>query len=186
MLCLQVLEVKTCSSYSFDKNFYYNKKWWHVIECLLRNGVDVDKIILNGDSALNLACSLFNKCYRTMLIETLLREKADINISNSKYQTALIYNCLTGAEIYKLVAYKADLGAVDNLGRSVLHVAVCADNVSIVEALLECYIDTSIQDKEDDTTRFYLDCVNTTKCSDSIKSRVQILQLLDKRKLKND
>ncbi len=153
---------------------------------MLQNKVDIDKIILNSNSALNLACDLFNKYYRTILIETLLQEKVDINILNSKYQTALIYNCLTDAEIYKFVAYKADLEAIDNLEQSVLYVAICADNISIVEALLECYINTLIQDKEDNTTRFYFNCINTIKCSNSIKSRVQILQLLDKHKLKNN
>jgi len=47
----------------------------------------------------------------------------------------------------------------------------------MIEALLECYIDTSIRNKENDTTRSYLD---KTKCSTNINLRAQILQLFDK------
>jgi len=184
LLCLQVLEAKACRRL-FDDDDHHEEKWWLFIECLLRNGVDVDKVTLNGDSALNLACGLSNEYHRTMLIDALLQEEADTNIPNRECQTALMHDRLTGAEVHDLVAYGADLGAVDALGRSALHMAVGADNALMVEALLECHIDTSIQDKEGDTARSYLDCVDTTKYSDSMKSRAQIMQLLDKWELEN-
>jgi len=177
-LCLQALEAEACSS-SED---HRDERWWQITECLLQNGVDVNNVTLNGDSALNLACDLSNEYHRTMLIDTLLQEDADPNISNREGQTALMHDQLGSAEVHELVAWGADLGAVDALGRSALHIAVGADNFSMVEALLECHIDTSIRNKEDDTARSYLD---KTKCSANINSRAQILQLLDKWELKN-
>ncbi len=178
LLCFQVLEAEA-RRFSDD---HYEEKWWLIIQCLLRNGVDVNKVTLNGDSALNLTCGLSNEYHRIMLIETLLQEDADPNISNREGQTALMHDQLGSAEVHELVAWGADLGAVDALGRSALHMAVGAYNFSMVEALLECHIDTSIRDKEDDTARSYLD---KTKGSANMNSRAQILQLLDKWELKN-
>lgn len=178
LLCFQILEAEACR-FSDD---HYEEKWWLIIQCLLRNGVDVNKVTLNGDSALNLTCGLSNEYHRIMLIDTLLQEDADTNIPNREGQTALMHDQLGSAEVHELVAWGADLGAVDALGRSALHMAVGADNFSMVEALLECHIDTSIRDKEDDTARSYLD---KTKCSANMNSRAQILQLLDKWELKN-
>lgn len=177
-LCSQVLKAEACTS-SEDHS---EEKWWHIIECLLRNGVDVNKVTLNGDSALNLTCDLSNGDHRLMLVETLLREDADANIPNRECQTALMHDQLGSDEVHELVDWGADLEAVDARGRSALHIAVGANNYSMVEALLECHIDASIQDKEDDTARSYLD---TTKCLANMNSRAQILQLLDKWELKN-
>lgn len=84
---------------------------------------------------------------------------------------------LIGANVHELVAHEIDLETIDALGRSALHMTISANNSSMIEALLECHIDTSIQDKKNDTIRFYLD---TTKYSNNIKSRAQILQLLNK------
>lgn len=178
LLCFQILEAEACRF--FDD--HYDEKWWLIIQCLLRNGVDVNNVTLNGDSALNLTCGLSNEYQRIMLIDTLLQEDADTNISNREGQTALMHDQLGSAEVHELVAWGADLEAVDALGRSALHMAVGADNFSMVEALLECHIDTSIRDKEDNTARSYMD---KTKCSADMNSRAQILQLLDKWELKN-
>lgn len=112
-----------------------------------------------------------------MLIDILLQEKIDINILNCEDQTTLMHNQLDSVEIYELVAWKANLEIVDALERSALHMTIVANNFYIIEALLECYIDTSIQDKENDTTRSYL---NKIKCSTNVKSKAQILQLLNK------
>lgn len=117
-----------------------------------------------------------------MLIDTLLQEDVDPNISNRENQTTLMHNQFGSAKIHELVAWGVDLEAVDALGRSALHMAIEVDNFSMVEALLECHIDTSIRNKEDDMARSYLD---KTKCSANMNLRAQILQLLDKWELKN-
>lgn len=149
---------------------------------MLRNEIDVDKITLNDDFALNFICDLFNEYHRIMLIDTLLQKNVDINISNHKDQTTLMNDRLASVEVHELIAHEIDLEIVNVLERSALHKAISANNLSIIEALLECHIDILIRDKENDTIRFYLD---TTKCSNNIKSRAQILQLLDKKNLKN-
>ncbi len=69
------------------------------------------------------------------------------------------------AKVHELVAHETKLGTIDALGRSALHITISANNLSMIEALLECHIDTSIQDKENNTTRFYLD---ETKCSNNM------------------
>jgi len=91
-----------------------------------------------------------------------------------------MHDRLIDAKVHDLIAYEIDLKTIDALERNALHMTINANNVLIIEALLECHIDTSIQDKENDTTRFYLNCVNTTKYSNSMKSRAQIMQLLNK------
>jgi hypothetical protein len=88
-----------------------------------------------------------------------------------------MYNQLDSAKIHKLVVWKIDLKIVNALGRSALHITIEANNFSMIEALFECHIDISIRNKEDDTTRSYLD---KTKCSTNINFKSQILQLLDK------
>ena len=144
---------------------------------MLQNRVNINKIILNNNSVLNLICDFFNKNYRIILIDTLLQKKIDINILNCKNQTALIYNQLDSIKIYELVAWKTDFGTVDTFEHSTLYIAVVANNFYIIEAFLVCYIDTLIQDKKNKTTRFYL---NKTNSSTDINSRIQILQLFDK------
>lgn len=93
-----------------------------------------------------------------------------------------MHNQLDSVEIHELVAWGVDLGTIDALGRNALHMAIEVNNFLMIEALLECHIDISIRNKENDTIRSYLD---KTKCSTNIKSRSQILQLLDKWELKN-
>lgn len=117
-----------------------------------------------------------------MLIETLLQENVDLNILNREDQTTLMHNQLNSAKIYELVAQKIDLEAINALERSALHMTIKTYNFLMVEVLLECYIDISIRNKENDTTRSYL---NKIKSFANINLRAQILQLLDKQKLKN-
>ncbi len=88
-----------------------------------------------------------------------------------------MYNQLNSNKIYKLVFGETDFGAVDIFEQSALYIAIDTNNISIVEALLECYINTSIRDKKSNTARFYL---NKRSCLTNINSRVLILQLLDK------
>jgi len=144
---------------------------------LLRNEIDVNKITLNDNFALNLACDLFNEYHKTMLIDTLLQENVDPNILNHEDQTTLINGRLTSAKVHELVTYEINLKIVNAFERSALYITISANNSLMIETLLECHIDTSIQDKENDTIRFYL---NTTKCSNNIKLRAQFLQLLNK------
>jgi len=82
-----------------------------------------------------------------------------------------MHDRLTSAKVHDLVAYEIDLKIVNALKRSALHMTINANNVLMIEALLECHIDTLIQNKESDTTRFYLNCVNTTKYSNNMKLR---------------
>ncbi len=136
---------------------------------MLQNKIDINKIILNSNSALNFIYSLFNKNYKIILIDTLLQEKIDINILNCKNQTTLIYNQLDSIEIYKFVAWKANFGTVDTFEQSTLYIAVAANNFYIIEALLEYYINISIQNKKNETVRSYL---NKTNSSIDINSKI--------------
>ena len=88
-----------------------------------------------------------------------------------------MYNQLNSNKVYKFVFERVDLGAVDTLEQSILYIAVGVNNISIVKALLECYIDTSIRDKKSNTARSYQ---NKRSCLTNINSRALILQLLDK------
>jgi len=88
-----------------------------------------------------------------------------------------MHDQLNSAKIHELVAWKIDLEIINALKRSALHITIKTNNFLMIEALLECYIDISIRNKENDTTRSYLD---KTKCSTNINLRAQILQLFDK------
>lgn len=92
-----------------------------------------------------------------------------------------MHNHLINVKVHELVAYEIDLEIIDNLERSALHITIDANNVSMIEALLECHIDTSIRDKKNNMARSYL---NNTKCSTNTNLNAQILQFLDKWDLK--
>jgi len=78
LLYFQVLEIEMRR---FSNN-YYKKKI--IIQYLLQNRVDINKIILNNNFVLNFIYKLFNKYYKIILIEILLQENIDFNILNCK------------------------------------------------------------------------------------------------------
>lgn len=62
--------------------------------------------------------------------------------------------------IYELVDRETNLKVLNALEQNALYIAIDAKNLSIIEALLKYYIDISIQDKENNTIRSYLNKTN--------------------------
>ena len=170
----QIQEAKECEW--FDN--HHEEPWFERVECLLRNGADVDKVDTYGNSALQLACELHHTSHRSILIDKLLQEQADVTIANDAGQTVLMSGHLSTGEVNKLVMYGAELDAVDVHGMSALHVAIFENNPSMAKALLKNGINASIRDRFEHTARFYVEPRDTEiGTSQSMASRSQLLEI---------
>lgn len=153
ILCGEIFKAHCC--YWNPDDGHDNELWMKNIECLLRQGVDVDQVDKNGDTPLIHAFRVADKAHRTMLLGALLYAQAKVNISNSRGQTALMSWHLNCTDIEKLVTYGADVDAVDVGGQSALHVAIRNNNRAMAEELLEPGIDTSLRDRWGHTAHHY-------------------------------
>jgi len=173
LICWPSEEARICDC----KDDHYSELWYRNLESLLRNGVDVDNVDSNGDSALRIACGLDND-HRPILIEALLRYHIDVNIPNKRRETALMSRYLTDADVEELIIHNATINAVDLNGGSALHLAFKWQvNPAMVEALLRNGLDPTIRDRWGHTARYYMESVNEMALEKSSNPRFEILTL---------
>ncbi len=77
----------------------------------------------------------------------------------------LINDRFINANVYKLVAYEIDFEIVNALERSALHITIKTNDFLLIETFLKYCINTSIQNKENNTIYSYL---NKIKCLTNI------------------
>lgn len=155
LICEAVSRIDKCY---YDALYVDNHRHKHRIAnlaVLLRQHYDVDKVDLDGNSALILACRLENKDYRTELTEMLVDKVVDVHIANNEGQTALISPNLRPTDILMLLDHNADLDAIDKNNQTALHVAVHDGNPHMVEMLLQNGINSSTRDSSSHTARWY-------------------------------
>ncbi|WP_320035318.1 ankyrin repeat domain-containing protein [Halarcobacter sp.] len=95
------------------------------------------------------------------LIKVLVNAGADLNIIDNDNNTPLSYMVDKGLEITNqkekdsflerlvfILKYRVDVNTIDNDGRTVIHKAVLANNIDVVEKLLTKKVDLNIKDKQ--------------------------------------
>lgn len=173
MICWLVYQAREC----YNEDDHCLELWYRNLHSVLRNEVDVDTIDSNGDFALRLACGLRND-HRSILIDELLNEYVDVNISNKRGKTALMCRYLTDADVEKLITHDATINAVDVNGGSALHLACkWQANPAMIEALLRNGIDPTIRDRWGHIARYYMESVNEVTEGIGGISRFEILKL---------
>lgn len=135
-------------------NYYHNKPI--VIELLLQNLANVIEIDEGRDIAKK--CELKNKL-NDQLILSLIKKGANCTIS-SKYQTtlqcAVEYN---NVDIIRLIVSRMNrnhLSAVNFIGESALHTAICMKNKTVINMLLQHGIDVNLIERLKRRTALHL------------------------------
>ncbi|WP_044419416.1 ankyrin repeat domain-containing protein [Halarcobacter anaerophilus] len=95
------------------------------------------------------------------LIKVLINAGVDLNIVDNESNTPLSYMIDKGLEIINqkekdnflerlvfILKYRVDVNTIDKEGRTILHKAVLADNMDVVEKLLAKKVDLNIKDKQ--------------------------------------
>ncbi|TMW59608.1 hypothetical protein Poli38472_004677 [Pythium oligandrum] len=104
------------------------------VKLLVNHGVDVHMADVNGCTALHYAA----KCNDGDMIATLLEHGAAVNAVTNEGSTPLLYAAFCSPWIAQdLLAYDADVTAVNKDGFTALHFAVQQSNDVLVKALLE-------------------------------------------------
>ncbi len=100
-----------------------------------------------GDTLLHLAVASGND----RLIKLLIKEKADINITDNNNRTPLHLAVASGNDrlIKLLIKEKADINIIDNNKRTPLHLAILTEQVNLIELLILNGADLRMIDNED-------------------------------------
>ncbi|WP_078120607.1 ankyrin repeat domain-containing protein [Thiosocius teredinicola] len=120
-----------------------------IVRFLVEQGVDINAVNKDGDTALHVAA-------RERLIdyvELLLTNGADLNLKNARGETPLLLAAQVGDEaLFKLFAERgADTEMTDNQGNGVLHAVVDANDEPFLNLLLKDEIDIDRPNHAGDT-----------------------------------
>ncbi|KAF2177987.1 ankyrin, partial [Zopfia rhizophila CBS 207.26] len=122
-----------------------------IIELLLKKGVDIDAVDVNGESALFIA---IRNPFMTHTIDTLLSKGSNARLINQKGQSPLVYAvdtdcCRITPSLIRMNTL--EINARDKFGCTALHYAVSVGNVHIVRDLVRAKADPAITNNEGDT-----------------------------------
>ena len=117
-----------------------NSGFSYLVEILLKNGADVNKEDLRGNTALHIACE---QSGTIKTINILLDNGADINKRNRNGNTALHKTCCNNLEesTNLLIKRGADISILDQQANNVIHIACIYESVDVMPILLEQNID---------------------------------------------
>uniref|UniRef100_A0A5B7AZU7 Uncharacterized protein n=1 Tax=Davidia involucrata TaxID=16924 RepID=A0A5B7AZU7_DAVIN len=121
----------------------------HLMDMLLKNGVDIDLVDKDGMTALHKA--VIGK--KEAVISHLLRKGASPHIRDLDGATQLHYAVQVGAmqTVKLLIKYKVDVNVADNDGWTPLHIAVQSRNRDIAKLLLVNGADKTRRNKDGKT-----------------------------------
>lgn len=159
---------------SILNKFIINETGLSIIRILAENGADLNALVLDESPLMFATYPAFSKNVKlNSLVDLLIELGADVNKTNSKGQTPLIFAAKEDAkrEIPSLIRSGADLNAQDDCGRTALMYCVMKNN-QMANDLIEAKANVFIKDQECNTAIDFLDF-----CKEETNSRTIIPKL---------